>query len=109
MNYHGDIPINHLELMNELRTLEDWFKDNGSGLPSITAAKGFVSMAHDWYGMECDEKGGQLLETADLLYTRYFEGPIHDHTKNDPDFAQLVRNMRKMPLALKYMKSLGFK
>ncbi len=95
--------------MNELEVLEDWFKEHGGGLPSLTAAKGFTAMAHDWFDMDCDEKGEHLLETAELLYPGYFEGPIKEHVKKDLDFSKLVSHMTTMPFAFKALKYYGFK
>lgn len=108
-HYYGDIPLDHLELMNELETLEEWFKENGSTLPAITAAKGHVSMAHDWYSLECDEHGRYLLDRAEELYPGYFESAIYNHLKTDPDFAALISNFRYMHLGNEYLRSLGFK
>lgn len=106
--YFGDIPPDHLELLRELQDLEAWFKDsNGIEIPPLTAAKGFVAMAYDYYSMYFSEEGYRLLETADILYPGYFMGPITEHAKNDKDFRTLFNILKKTPESLEVMRLLG--
>lgn len=107
--YFGDIPPEHLELLRGLQDLEKWFKDsNGIEIPPLSAAKGFVQMAYDYYSMFMSEEGYRLLETADILYPGYFMGPITEHAKSDKGFRELFNALKKMPDSLEVMRSLGF-
>lgn len=95
--------------MNELEILEEWFKKNGAGLPVLAAAKGFVAMAYDWFDMEAEERGFELLRTAESLYPGYFEGPIHKHIFNDPEFSTIMTRFKLIPLGAKNLRYFGFK
>lgn len=109
MKFAGDIPQKDRELIEELETLEAWFRDNGAGVPPLTAAKGMTCMAHDWYTLYLEEEGERLLKEAEKLYPGYFEYPIYIHMEKDKDFNNLVNSLKKIPLGLDMMVSLGFK
>ena len=107
MKVYGDIPADHLELINELETLENWFNEHGSELPILLAAKGFTCMAHDYFIMEIEEEGERLLRLADKHCPGYFHGAILIHIEKHSEFAYLVKSL-KSTLALETMISLGF-
>jgi len=107
MNFYGDIPQNHLELLQELKNLEVWFNEHGEYVSPVAASKGFVCMAHDYYGMDMEEEGERLLYRAETCYPGYFNGPIQDQRSQDRDFDYLVANLSKT-MALELMQSLGF-
>ena len=107
MRYYGDIPIQHLELVKELEILEDWFNENGDGVPPKAAAKGAVCMAHDYFSMEMEEEADRLLIMAEKQYPGYFKKQIHDDALKDKDFNTLVENLKRS-IGLGTMKLLGF-
>ncbi len=108
MKYFGDISKEHLELVDELVTLENWFKRHGSTIDPILAAKGHTCMAADYYSIFFDEEGDRLLNIAESCYPGYFKNAVFVHTRNDPEFAQLVTEL-KNSLALETLISLGFR
>ena len=105
--YYGDIPVEHLEVVRELVDLEIWFSANGQEIQPSLAAKGFVSMAHDYYSMYMDEEGERLLNRANNCMPGYFKGLIHQHAKSDGVFDTILHNLTYSP-AVKLMKSFGF-
>ena len=107
MRAYGDIPADHLNLIEELQNLEYWFNIHGDEISQLSSAKGFVSMAHDWYMMEIEEEGERLLKRAEKECPGYFKGPIFVHIAKDEDFAMLVAGLAHT-MALGYMVALGF-
>ena len=107
MNYYGDIPQEHLELLKELRTLETWFTEHGSTVPPLQAAQGFVAMAHDLYIMNMEEDGERLLREADKHFPGYFKKLIYTHMARNDDFDYLVTNLTQT-MAIDVMRTLGF-
>ncbi len=107
MKYYGDIPEEHLLLIEELEKLENWFREYGDSVPALSSAKGFVCMAHDWYDIDMEEKGDLLLKEAEKLYPGYFKGPIYVHMSKDEDFDLLVSQIKKT-VGLDLMYALGF-
>jgi hypothetical protein len=108
MKFAGDIPYQDRLRIEELETLEAWFRENGAGVPPLTAAKGMTCIAHDWYFLHLEEEGERLLKEAEKLYPGYFEYPIYVHMEKDKDFNKLVDSLKET-LGLEMMKSLGFK
>ena len=107
MKYFGDIPQIHLNLIEELETLEEWFNSEGASISKLGAAKGHTCMAHDYYRMSMEEEGKRLLNIAEKLHPGYFRGPIWDHASTDSEFKVLVFNLMKDEFSLKDMQSLG--
>ena len=107
MKFYGDIPIEHLNAIEELQSLEDWFNKHGSELPSLSVAKGFVAMSLDYFTMEIEEEGERLLRIAEKQCPGYFMGPIYVHIEKDKDFSKAVMLLRQS-LAIDTMKELGF-
>jgi hypothetical protein len=107
MKYFGDIPQKHLDLVKDLTELEDWFEEHGKSIKPEMAAKGFVSMAHDYIFMDMEEQGERLLKRAEQVYPGYFKEKIQEHRKSS-DFDELVNNLTKT-LGFDLMKSYGFK
>lgn len=107
MKFYGDIPADHRALAEELVELESWFKNYGSGIPPLIAAKGSVCMAYDWYTIHAEEEGDRLIREAEKLCPGYFKSPIHLDVEMDREFAYLVEGLKKT-LGLDLMKSLGF-
>ena len=108
MKAYGDIPAEHLNLIDELIDLERWFDENGDLVSSEIAAKGFVAMAHDYYHLEIEEEGDRLLTRTEKVFPGYFKTAIHDHIKKDKDFRYLVENL-VVSLGIDLMKKYGFK
>jgi len=107
MKYYGDIPKSHRILINELESLEKWFKKHGDTLPLLSAAKGYVCMAHDWYSMDIEEEGERCLKAADAICPGYFKAPILSQAKRDADFAYLLSRL-EYGLGLDVLLSLGY-
>lgn len=109
MNYFGDIPADHLELVKELKNLEAWFNEFGQKIDPAIAAKGFVSMAHDYcYILYMEEEGLRLFNRAEKSCPGYFKNTIHEHSKDHSEFRKLIYNLEGT-VGLDYMKALGFK
>jgi hypothetical protein len=108
VKYFGDIPQEHIELLEELKTLEEWFDNNGGGLPPISQSKGMVCIGHDYHFMGMDEEGDRFLLLAEKYSPGYFRGPIRKHIDNDLEFAILVDQMKETP-GFKTMESLGYR
>ena len=108
MNYFGDIPVEHLELMKELKDLESWFDMYGQTIEPSIAAKGFVSIAHDYIFMYMEEEGLRLINRAEKICPGYFVEKIHEHAKYHSDYKKLVSNLEGT-IGLDYMKKWGFK
>jgi hypothetical protein len=107
MKSYGDIPKDHVNLVEELVQLENWFYENGAEISPISAAKGFTCIAHDYFSMHMEEEGSRLLNLAEKQYPGYFGSAIHIHVEKDKDFEQLVKNL-KNSLAIDVLISLGF-
>lgn len=107
MKTYGDIPAHDRDLILQLEALETWFYEHGKELPSLSIAKGFSCIAHDYYSIFMDEEGERLLKFADKRCPGYFETAIHYHVAKDKEFAILVENLKKTS-ALKLMESLGY-
>lgn len=107
MKYYGDIPSDHLELLEELQTLEIWFNEHKSTLPPLAIAKGMTCIAHDYYLMDMDEEGDRFIKNAEQYCPGYFAGPIHVHAEREEEFGILVYNLTET-LGLQLMISLGF-
>jgi hypothetical protein len=107
MKYYGDIPVEHLEIVRELIVLERWFHDHGDTVPSLLAAKGFVSMSHDYFSMFMDEEGVRLLTKAENCHKGYFKGPIYEHANKDGAYDFLVESLKNTS-GIKLMRSFGF-
>lgn len=107
IRYGGDIPVEHLERLKELDMLENWFIQHGSTIPKLSAAKGFVSIAHDYVMMDMEETAEEFLNRADEICPGYFSGPILTQIAKDPDFASLVGNLTES-LVFESMVIMGF-
>jgi hypothetical protein len=107
MKYFGDIPADHLELVEELKELENWFIQYGGGVPLLEVAKGMVCMGCDYYEMGMDEEGERLFLTAEKYCPGYFTAPVLVHIIKDREFCYLITRAKETP-ALELMLSLGF-
>lgn len=107
MKYFGDIPAEHLETLNELVKLEDWFFTNGDTIAPSMAAKGFVSMSHDYFSMFMDEEGDRMLNIAESSCKGYFKKKIIEHRNADGSYDYLVECLKNTS-GIKLMKSFGF-
>ena len=56
-------------------------------------ARALVSLAHDWYVIDMEEKGSELLEKAEKVCPSYFEHQIYMDIEADPSFATLVESL----------------
>lgn len=107
LRVYGDIPKADLKMIEELRTLEEWFYDHGAELEMLAIGKGMVCMAHDYYDMEIEEEGDRLLYLAEKYCPGYFVGPIYIHIEKDKNFATLIMQMRRS-MGFEIMKKMGF-
>jgi hypothetical protein len=107
VNYYGDIPKQHLDLLKELKEQEAWFNENGSTVSPVLAAKAFVCLAHDYYHIYFDEEGERFLRLADKIYPGYFSSTVYGHMIADYEFAFLVKNLERT-MGIVTMVSLGF-
>ena len=107
MKYYGDIPVEHLETLNELVKLEDWFSTHGDSIAPSMAAKGFVSMSHDYFAMYMDEEGCRMLRVAESCCQGYFKNKIADHRASDGTYDYLVECLKNTS-GVKLMRALGF-
>jgi len=107
MKYFGDIPAEHLELLKTVQSLEALVDAHLKDFPPLALAKGFTSIAHDYYGIEFEEEGDRLIQRAEHYYPGYFKKPIHIHMEKDPLFNILVHRL-KDTLGYDLIKSLGF-
>ncbi len=94
-------------MMDELEEMERLFEEYRNEFDKDQSAMGLVSMAHDWYGIHCDEEGDRLLHKAERLCPGYFKSTIHKHIKNNLDFAQLVMNLHSLS-GYDLMKTFGY-
>lgn len=99
-NLHGDIPSEDLELAEELLLMEAHFDDHLAEYPNDMVARIFCCLAHDWYEVGDDEKGGELLERANKVCPGYFDNQIKNDIENDPEFARLVESLTYNILAI---------
>lgn len=107
MKYYGDIPVEHLETVNELRFLEELVEKHSKDFPVLQLAKGFVGLALDYYTMEMEEEGDRLILKAEKLAPGYFKGPIISDVNKDYEFAIVVEHLRHT-MGYDLMKTLGF-
>ena len=108
MNYFGDIPIEHLELVNSLRELEALVEQNADQLPKLVLSKGETCLAYDYYFIDMEEEGERLLDKASSNSPGYFMGPVLSDMKKDPEFNLLMELFIEIPLGLEKLKSLGY-
>lgn len=108
MKYYGDMPAEHVDLVKQLQALEDWFTKQGEGIPALSASKGFVAMAHDYYTLYMEEEGDRLIDMAEDSYPGYFEGSIHYHMDKDSDYKKLVKALESS-LGFGLMLSYGYR
>jgi hypothetical protein len=108
MKYYGDIPKEHQELVKELERLENWFTEHDTTIHPLMAAKGLTCMAHDYYAINMEENGEDLLNRANKYYPGYFKNEIFVHLNKDPEYLMLVVNLINTE-ARDTMISLGFK
>ena len=91
---YGDVPKEHLELVEELLEMEEYFDTEHLKYPPSLLARAYVSLACDWYTIISeDTKGGSLLEKAEKVCPGYFKNEIVDDIQEDPEFAILVENL----------------
>lgn len=90
---HGDIPLEHLALEEELNEMEEFFDQNKTRFPKEEIAKGFVCLSHDYFTIGDDEKGSELLEKASKICPGYFDNEIKKHIKEDEMYKILVDNL----------------
>lgn len=105
--YYGDIPAEHLKLVEELQYLERLVNAHIEDFPSLALGKGFVCSAHDYYSIFMDEEGERLLKLVDQHCPGYFYAPILIHMASDNEFNKLIQGLKKTA-ALEVMISLGF-
>lgn len=108
MKVYGDIPEEHRILLEELVLLENYVNGHMKDMPALSVGKGLVCMAHDYYSIEMEEEGERLLLATHKHCPGYFMGPILVHVEIDDQFDYLVKRLRKNPLSLEVMRSLGF-
>jgi len=104
---HGDIPTDHLKLVEELQYLERLVNAHIEDFPLLALAKGFMCTAHDYYAIYFDEEGERLLKLVDQHCPGYFYAPILIHMASDNEFNHMIENLKKTA-ALEVMTSLGF-
>ena len=107
MRYGGDIPAEHRKLIAELEALELWFQEHGEEVPLLTAAKGFVCIAHDYYAIGLEEEGERFLRKTEAICPLYFMGPVYSQAGKDADYAYLVAALLKDECASPVLESLG--
>lgn len=107
-NYFGDIPIEDLEMLAELKALEKWFIEHGKTIKPVMAAKGFTAMAFDYYEMYMDEEAERLVNRAEKEHPGYFKGPIYTHMAQDWEFEALINMLIGYPQALELLQSFGY-
>jgi hypothetical protein len=99
-NLHGDIPIEDLELANELLAMEAHWEANQDLYGPAMGAKILVCISHDFYELGDDDKGSELLEKANKVCPGYFENEIKRHIDQDPEYAYLVESLTMKILAI---------
>lgn len=88
----GDVPEWQRELAAALREVEKSV-DSLVLVPDAEKAKCYVSLAHDWYEMDCEEEGVKLLIKAENICPGYFKNQINDHINTSQEFAYLLNNL----------------
>jgi len=107
MKYYGDIPKDHIECVLELERLENWFAEHDRTIHPLMAAKGLTCMAHDYYVIDMEENGEDLLNRANKYCPGYFKNEIWIHRDKDPEYSALLTNLVKTQ-ALDTLISLGY-
>lgn len=92
-NLHGDVSQKDLKLAKELLELEYFFDSKKSTMPISLIAKGYVCLSHDWYNLNDEDKGGELLEKANKVCPKYFKNQILDHMKESREYNALVKSL----------------
>ena len=90
MMSYGDIPEKDRKLVEELRKLEQWFYGHGAQIQKSMAAKGFTSIAHDYYFVDFEEEGDRLIYLAEKMAPGYFRDLVYVHMGKDPEFYKLM-------------------
>lgn len=93
------------ELAIELRKAELEIDTNDS-IPNGKKAQIYVCLAHDWYQMDMDGQGAQLLLKAERVYPGYFKNLVIQHTIEDENFDLVVKNLT-LELAWMLLSRLG--
>jgi hypothetical protein len=90
---HGDVPKEYLLLEEELIEMEEFFDNRTDKHDPAILARGYVCIAFDYYGMDCEEKGSELLEKAEKVYPGYFNRQIFVDMEKDSDYDVLVKGL----------------
>lgn len=92
-NLHGDVPKEDLIFAEELLEMERHFDIKSELYPDYMVARVFTALAHDWYEIGDDDKGGDLLEKANKVCPDYFSTRIKKDMEEDPEFDILVKSL----------------
>jgi hypothetical protein len=92
-NLFGDVSADDLKLAQELIEMETYFYEHLEDYGPSICARGLTCVAHDWYALDDDEKGSELLEKANEVCPGYFDNQINQDIENDPEFAYLVKSL----------------
>lgn len=61
--------------------------------PKAQLAMCLVCLAHDWFQMDMEDKGFELLVKAENAYPGYFDSKFKDDIKANKNFATLAQNI----------------
>jgi hypothetical protein len=67
--------------------------DTNTEMPNERRAQGYVCLAHDWYRLRMAEEGWQALKKAEATFPGYFRRLMVQHTIENKDFDELVKNL----------------
>lgn len=107
MKTHGDVSAEDRKLVSGLEEMESFLYNDLKTIPLLDVAKGLTCLAHDYYDIDMEEKGEELLIKADSICPMYFVGPVYSEMSKDADFNYLIELIIKTS-AIDAMKSLGF-
>lgn len=99
MRASGDLTARQRKLSAELSKFE-LKVDKHKKMPPEQKAKAYVCMAHDWYEMDMEEKGNQVLVKAERVCPGYFAGPVAEQQRENADFDLLVKKVTIFLVAL---------
>lgn len=81
------------ELLIELEEMEASLLDKQLALAPEIQAQGLTCLAYDYITIGLEEKGHELLLSADKLYPGYHKSKMKEHMNIDPDFNRLIKLM----------------
>ena len=96
---NGDVSLEDKKLAQDLTEMERTIEDS-KDISLDHKAKAYVALAHDWYWLQMEEKGHELLLKAEDTVPGYSKDVMPRHMEEDPQYADIIHRMAKQIIGL---------